>query len=144
MKKLLYSTMMVGALAFGITSCTKTCEPGYEGSDCKTEVRAKVIGTYGVNENCTPSGNASYDITFSKSSADVMNVLITPFGGYPGTTGTAKIDGETITIDAQSSNGWDFNGTGTVSSDGGTITLSYTITDSSGGSDACTGTGTKK
>lgn len=133
---------ILGAVAT-TTSCTKTCDEGFEGDDCKTEVRAKIIGTYGMTETCSVTGNANYDIVITKASTDVMNVLISPFGGYPGATGTAKVEGDVITISAQSSVGFSFNGSGTISNNGNNISLSYTISDGTN-SESCSGTGVKK
>lgn len=145
MKKVFNSFLMVATIAsvVSISSCTKTCDPGFEGDDCKTEVRAKIIGTYGMTETCSVTGNANYDIVITKASTDVMNVLISPFGGYPGATGTAKVEGDVITISAQSSIGFNFNGSGTISNNGNNISLSYTISDGTN-TESCSGTGAKK
>jgi ferritin-like protein len=45
MKKIFKSFLIVAVMASvaSISSCTKTCDPGYEGTDCKTETRAKVL-----------------------------------------------------------------------------------------------------
>lgn len=138
----MFAVAIIGSLV-SITSCTKECDPGYEGDKCDVEVREKIIGTYGFTEVCSITGNANYDIVITKSNTDVMNVLISPFGGYVGASGTAKVDGNTITINAQSSVGFSFNGSGTISNNGNTITLSYTISDGTT-SENCSGTGTKK
>ncbi len=128
-----------------ISSCTKVCDAGYEGSDCKTEVREKIIGNFQVTETCGTTGSAVYNIVISKSATDVLKVLIVPFGGYTGTTGSATVDGTNITIAAQTANGLDFNGTGTIGSNGASISLSYTIAITGGGAgETCTGTWAKQ
>jgi hypothetical protein len=133
---------VIGSIAT-LASCTKTCDEGFEGDKCDVEVREKVIGTYGMTETCSVTGVANYDIVITKASANVLNVLISPFGGYVGATGTAKVEGNTITISAQSSVGFNFNGSGTISNDGANISLSYTISDGTN-TESCSGTGAKK
>ncbi len=146
MKKIFNSFVVVAMMAAAATtsSCTKTCDAGYEGSDCKTEVRAKIIGTYKVTETCGTTGSAVYNVTISKSSSDVLKVLIVPFGGYPAITGTAKVDGTNVTVEAQTSGNYTFNGTGTIGSDGASISMSYTMTVAGVGSETCTGTWAKQ
>lgn len=145
MKKLFRTFLAVAAFAAvsGITSCTKVCDEGYEGDKCDVEIREKIIGTYGLTETCSLTGAANYDLVITKSSTSVLNVLISPFGGYVGVQGTAKVDGDNITISAQSSNGFNFNGSGTITNDGQNISLSYTISDGTT-SENCSGTAAKK
>ena len=48
MKKIFNSLFIMAAITamFSTTSCTKTCDEGFEGDDCKTEWRTKFLGTY--------------------------------------------------------------------------------------------------
>jgi len=134
MKKLLYSTMMVGALAFSITSCTKTCEPGYEGSDCKTEVRTKILGNYSASESKNGGASYSYSGSVLTSSGDIQEIFINriPNGtGFFNTNVKATIDGNAITISNQNPDGDDYYITGNGSFSSGspsTITFTYTVT----------------
>lgn len=50
------------------------CALGYGSNDCKTEVRAKYLGTFTGNEPCSVTGNAIYAITITKNDADVTKV----------------------------------------------------------------------
>ena len=50
--KRLFKFFMIGAVSAALlstTSCSKTCDPGYEGNDCKTLANAKFLGTYSGN-----------------------------------------------------------------------------------------------
>jgi hypothetical protein len=121
-----------------------TCPTGYEGDLCETESRAKIVASYAVNENCSQTGAASYSVTITKSNADVTKVIVSPFGGYTGATGVCTYTGTSLTFDSVSGTGLVFSGfSGTVSSNGGTISASYTVTAGTA-SETCTGTWTKQ
>jgi hypothetical protein len=128
MKKLLYSTMMVGALAFGVTSCTKTCDPGYEGSDCKTEIRAKYVADYLVSGTDTDGDTyTNIPVQITASSTDVQKVLIKwdnvlTFSGEVGDT--------KITIPSQTVSGATFSGQATLN--GSTLTLQIVVAGTGG------------
>lgn len=145
MKKIFNSFLIVAVMASvaSISSCTKTCDAGYEGSDCKTEIRAKVIGTYRVVETCSTTGGANYNVTITASGSDVTKVLVSPFAGYPGVTGIISVDGTTLTIASQTVAGYTFSGSGTINNGGTTITANYTISDGTN-SESCPGTWTKQ
>lgn len=121
------------------------CAAGYEGTNCETETRAKILGTFQVEENCTVTGPAQYNVTISSSSADVLNVIVTPFGGYTGASGTLKLDGSTLTLSGITGTTLLFTGfSGTVNASGSTITgVSYTVSDGTD-TETCTGTWTKQ
>ena len=122
-----------GACADG----TCNCAAGYTGENCETEIRAKFRSTYNVNESC-PSGNFTYQITISNSSAGVDRLLISNFGGY-GASVSATASGSTLTVATQQVdlNGTSatFSGTGQLS--GNILTISYTIS-GGGSSESCT------
>lgn len=145
--KRIFNLFVAGVFAtaiLGTQSCTKTCDAGYEGSDCKTEVRAKIIGTYKVVENCSSTGAANYNVSITKSGTDVQVVLVNPMGGYTGITGTGTVEGTSLTFATQTQSGYTFSaGTGTISADGGTISMSYTVA-AGGQTETCTGTWTKQ
>lgn len=134
MKKVIYSALMLGALAFSTTSCTKTCDAGYEGSDCKTEVRAKFLANNKVTtDNCAGSG---YNMSITADS-DVQFVVFSNLGNFatPAVI-KAKVDGSSLSftsfIDAT---GRKFTGTGTLA--GNTITLTYTVVYTDNTSESC-------
>ena len=145
MNKIFKGFLGVAVLATMVTvsSCTKTCDKGYEGSDCKTEVRTKIVATYKVDETCSTTGHASYNVTISKSSTDVTKVLISPFGGYPSLTATVSVDGTALTVASQTLAGYTYSGSGTINNSGATLTMTYTISDGTS-SESCPGTWTKQ
>lgn len=106
---------------------TCNCAAGYTGENCETEVRAKFRSTYNVNESC-PSGNYTYQITISNSSAGVDRLLISNFGGY-GVTVSATASGNSLTIATQQVTAPDgtatFSGSGQLS--GNILTISYNV-----------------
>jgi hypothetical protein len=146
MKKIfnLFLAFTAFTAATSITSCTKTCDKGYEGSKCDTEVRAKILNTYKVQESCSTTGTATYNVTISKSGTDVTKVLVTPFAGYPAVTATVSVDGTTLTIESQTVAGFSYSGTGTITGDGATLSVTYNISGAGGGAESCTGTWSKQ
>lgn len=87
----------------GQTSLSKTvivkslsCDPGYEGTDCNTETRAKFLGEYTGPESCT-IGTDNYKIKVLSNIGIVTNVYLMDLFA-PGTSVTAVVDGTTLTI----------------------------------------------
>ena len=134
MKKIFNSFLIVAVIASvaSISSCTKTCDAGYEGSDCKTEVRAKFVGTYKVSGTIVTGGVstafADQTLTIATSSANLQNILLT-FGGA---TVTASTTGTTMTIASQVINvNYTYTGTGSIANN--VISFTITETDNTGG-----------
>ncbi len=126
MKKIFNSFLIVAVMASvaSISSCTKTCDPGFEGTDCKTEIRTKFLKDNAVtSDNCTGTG---YNLTVGKAT-DVQYVKFSNLGNYstPAVV-EAKVEGTTLTatsfIDAA---GRKFTVTGTLT--GSTLTVNYTV-----------------
>ena len=149
-----------GFTAITYTSCTKdeckdvvcnnggtcvsgncSCPTGYEGSNCSTFSRDKILGVYTGSETCT-IGTDNYTITLSSNSDNVKLTLTNLYNqnftaictmtgattfNFSGTQGTG---GTTTT----------FTGTGSVS--GSQLTVTYTIS-STGASNACTFIGSR-
>ena len=142
MKKIFNSFLIVAMIASvaSISSCTKTCDAGYEGSDCKTQIRAKFIGQFQGPETCTV-GTDNYAITIANSSTDIIKITITNV--YNQTfVATATVDGSTFAVANQTvATCVTVEGTGTLS--GNTLTFTYTIATVGAASNACTFTGTK-
>ncbi len=129
----------IAAVSF-ISSCTKTCDPGYEGSDCKTETRAKFVGQYQGPETCTV-GTDNYTLTVAKSSTDVLKITFTNVYNQA-YTAIATVDGSSFTVESQTvASGVTVSGTGTLS--GTTLTFTYTITTAGAASNTCTFSGVK-
>lgn len=135
--------MMVATVAtlFVVSSCTKTCDEGYEGTDCKTEIRAKYIGQWKGNDVCTTGPYNNITITLSNSTASVLNVTLTNLGGFGATeTITAKVnDSGTLEFTNASISG-NRTITGTITSSGSSLSVSYTVTPATGTPDVCSGT----
>jgi hypothetical protein len=142
------SLLSIGAFTTTVmTSCSKddkTCNLGYEGSDCKTLSRDKFIGQWKGHEACT-LGTDDYTITISPSSTGDLNLVYTnvynqsfvasgtitgPYGFS--FSGTGAVTGGTAT----------FSGNVSLDPSTGVLTSTYNI-ESPASSNACTFTGTK-
>jgi len=146
MKKIFASFLTVAAFAAvtTISSCTKTCDEGYEGSDCKTEWRTKFIGEYAFADVCS-SGNYTGSATITQSSNDVVTILLKNFAGIGSTaTITGKLESSNkIVISSQAANGYTINSsTGTMTNN--IINWTYSITDAQSSTETCTSTWTKQ
>lgn len=124
------------------------CPTGYEGTDCGTKVNAKFSGAYSHTETCTVSGSASYAITVAPKTNTTDEVNITGLWEEPQAIVTAQVDadgmGFTISRQALGTTGNEISSSnGTITSDGKTITLSYTIYNGSVTVETCTGSMTK-
>ncbi len=124
---------------------TCACDPGYEGVDCGTAVNAKFSGNYSLTESCSTTGAAGpYSVVVSPMAGSVVQATFVGLWESPQIEVTAVVanSGLNFTIarqpiysgfEIQSSNG-------SVSADGSTINLTYTIyaTGSGTASDVCT------
>lgn len=141
MSKLFKSFMTVAAFAAitFVSSCTKTCDEGFEGDKCDTEIREKFVGQYQGQETCTV-GTDSYTLTIAKSSSDVLKITVNNVYNQS-LTATATVDGSTFDVANQNVGGSvTIQGTGTLSGDN--LSFQYTIADGVN-SNSCTFTGTK-
>jgi hypothetical protein len=120
------------------------CEAGYEGDACDVESRADMLAKYGVTDNCSASGQSTYECTIASSSIAVDGVLIGNFWGVFVNDVKGTVSGDKITIAEQDpdSDGYKVSGSGTIT--GTTFDFSYSIIDPAGEVDNCTGTWTKK
>ena len=135
MKKLVSffaATALVAAM-MTTSSCTKTCDAGYEGSDCKTLVRAKYLGTWTINghDNATPQGTyTNKDLTIAAGgSSSVFTLSLTSVSLSLVYTGTLAADGVTFNIDPITTGGYSYTGTGTFSS---ASAMTFTLTEVGG------------
>jgi hypothetical protein len=133
--------------ALTMTSCTKdeplVCDIGYEGSDCKTEVRTKFIKTWNA-EDVPPSGSKLlYTCPIATSTSSVSSVIISKSfaDNYFENNLNATISGSTITVSPQipDGDGYKVEGTGTLAN--GKIQWTYTITPPAGMGSPVTNTG---
>ncbi|MBL7893441.1 MAG: DUF5011 domain-containing protein [Bacteroidia bacterium] len=94
--------------------------------------------TWSGKDSCSPgpSPSSTYTITINASSSNTADITMVDFGAFASPlTVSATISGstgQTFTIPSQTVSSVLFSGSGTVSSNGKTITYSYTATDGSG------------
>ncbi|HHG84644.1 MAG TPA: hypothetical protein ENJ82_07835 [Bacteroidetes bacterium] len=129
------------------------CDTGYEGVDCGTALNAKFDGSFSMTaETCTNSGSISapYAVTIAASSTDPSKIVFTGLYEEAGATANAVIATNGTDLTIARANYSNFNaeiaGTGTLSADKSTLTLTYTIYDSGNGNvlDVCTSTLTRQ
>ncbi|HWB62183.1 MAG TPA: hypothetical protein VG603_01645 [Chitinophagales bacterium] len=132
MKKSIKSLLAFGAISaiLVVSSCTKTCDTGYEGSDCKTEVRAKFLSN-NISASETKNGGTAYSYSTSiiSSSSDLLTVYLTKVAnGFFNSNVKATVNGTALTIESQEpdADGYTIQGNGSITDK--TITLTYTIT----------------
>jgi hypothetical protein len=138
MKKIFNSLFIAAAITgiFSVSSCTKTCDVGYEGDNCKTEVRTKYLGNFNGTEVCNQT-NVTIAVNALTVSSDVVKVtFFNLYGAGYNTTGTVQSDG-TITIATQAFGTGSISGSASIVS--GKVKIEYVIT-AGGQSDNCTWT----
>jgi hypothetical protein len=112
------------------------CATGYEGVDCATLMNAKFIGSYNVTDGCT---NTPYSLIVSAES-EANKISFSNLGNFstPAVI-KATVDGTTITITNYiDSSQRKFNGTGSINTSSGTISLTYTVLYSDNTTETCT------
>lgn len=130
MKKVIYSALLLGAFAMGTSSCTKTCDAGYEGSDCKTEVRTKYFGTYNVSGTAVNAGGSSnisnLIVTVGTRTGDVQDFSFSFVLG--GDTylfqGTLDANGTAFTVPSQTVQTLQYSGNGSFTTSSMQVQLS--------------------
>ena len=133
MKKIFNSFLIVAVMASvaSISSCTKTCDAGYEGSDCKTQILTKFLKTGAtVSEVCGTVTSTPYVVDVATGS-DATHFRIKNLGGYSCTAGDYYVvltvkDGTNSTIDAQTVCATAWSGTAVYSATAKTLTVNYT------------------
>mgnify|MGYP003342866290 CR=1 FL=1 len=138
MKRFFTAIMVIATIGTvsTITSCTKTCDTGYEGSNCKTEVRAKYLGNFNGTESCT-TGTSTIAVNVITVAGDVTKVtFFNLYGAGFNTTGTVQADG-TITIATQTFGTGSISGSATINA--GKVKVTYVVT-AGGAADNCTWT----
>jgi hypothetical protein len=149
-----FATLLLAGSLF-LTRCSDTCEDvacvtgecvegdcicdaGYEGTDCGTAINAKFSGTYINNEGCSLSTPIFYTVTIAPKSGNPAEASITGLWEVAQASVTAKIaaSGTSFTIENQPLGTSGFivsSGNGSISADGNSITLAYTIVNAPGG-----------
>jgi hypothetical protein len=135
MKKL-FKTFMAVALVSSLgvlSSCDKTCDEGFEGSKCDTEVRAKYFGTYKVSGTAANAGGSTnitdLIVAVGTSSSEVTKFTIsyTLFGDNYSLIGKLNSNGTTFEVANQtvtiSGSPLTYSGSGTFSTSSMTLQL---------------------
>jgi hypothetical protein len=138
MRKLFMSLLAVAAMGAAVTisSCTKTCDAGYEGSKCDTKMNAKFVGTYTVVDTATfTSGSPAvftYTMGITANSSNPQGVNITNFGGFnAGSTISGTVNGTNLTVANTTIGGIQIsNASGSINNN--TLSFTYTATDTTG------------
>lgn len=140
MSKLFKSFMTVAAFAAitFVSSCTKTCDEGFEGDKCDTEIRAKFLTNNAtVADDCTTTG---YNLNITAKQSDINYVVFSNLGNFnvPAVV-EAKVDGTSLSatnyVDAT---GRKFTFSGTIA--GNILTVDYTVVYTDNTSESCTAT----
>lgn len=108
------------------------CDAGYEGLDCGTALNAKFSGAYSNTETCTVSGQATYSVTLAPKSGTQDEVNITGLWeeAQAIVVGHVESNGTSFHVEkgALGTSGFDIEVTsGTITADGNTVTMAYTI-----------------
>lgn len=108
-----------------------------------------VAGTYKTTESCTSGPVGEYNCSVSSTGTNKMDIIFTNFGNFNVSTIVLNATltgntGQTVNIPNQVVSGISFtNCSGTVTSNGTKMTITYTATDTNG-SDSCTATWNKQ
>lgn len=119
----------------GCTAEDPICSPGLSGTDCKTEARAKYLGSFTGHQACT-TGTDSVAVGIAAFTGDYSRVNITGLYQQGFTTvGTVLTDGS-IKIALQDFGTGKINGSANV--ENGKIRITYGVNDGLGSpSDSC-------
>ncbi len=128
---------------FDGTSCV--CDAGYEGDDCNTLSRDKMVGSYTGSDACSLTGpSGAYPSSIETATAGPDAILITGlWDEFFVNKITATVNGNDITIPNQEPDGDGFTIEGSGTYTDGSVSWSFTIT-GSGSVDQCTQTATKQ
>lgn len=136
MKKVFKPFMMMATVAgvLAVSSCTKTCDPGYEGNDCKTEVREKFVGQWTASDDCVVDENSGGEVPYvviNLVGDNIADFKITNVAGAGISLVATTTSSTSFAINSQdisfAGSTVTVTGNGTISEDAKTITLSYTV-----------------
>jgi hypothetical protein len=136
MKKV-FSALALTATLFAFTACgTKVCDPGYEGSDCKTALNTKFAKSYNSSGTGSNSKTGAFTIngytqTISAPAATPGSITFSNLGNFATaavvTAAVNPTSSKTFTItNFVDAAGRKFNGSGSLL-DSNKITVNYTI-----------------
>lgn len=123
------------------------CADGYSGTDCATAINSRFEGTYTLTENCLVNGNVTpYNVTLMPKSTGPSDFTLLGLWQASQNLVTAVIDdnGTSFSIARQAiMTGYEVEASvGSISADGKTVNLTYTIyqTGQTDVADQCTAT----
>jgi hypothetical protein len=125
------------------------CSAGYEGSNCSKGINAKLSGQYTVDETCTLNGQRSYTIEIAPKTGTTNQFILSGLynlGSIYEVTAVMGTDGASFTIARQDhGSGFDIeSNNGTLTSDGKSLTLTYTAyLNGTSNSESCSATITR-
>lgn len=138
--------------AFGVvtfTSCKKDdegCATGYEGTDCKTLMTAKFVGTWTASDTELPSSPQPTYTAAISTSANITDIKIGNFSdGFFTNDVVGTVNGTNVTVTSQEpdNDGYKVAGTATYNTSDSKITWSYTLTSPLGQTLSYSGTWSK-
>ena len=147
---------IITIIAFGLTACAPdacedvnclnegvcetgdcVCADGFEGPNCATEQRQAFVGTYSAADECD-LGSFSYNVSISADSEAKTEITLNNIGDFNFDI-TGVVNGTSVTITDQMSNGSTINGTGQLTD--GTLIINYTLVNATGQTITCILTG---
>jgi hypothetical protein len=123
-----------------------TCATGYSGPNCEAAINSRFDGVFALTQNCLIPGNATDTVTLAPKTSGPGDFTILGLWGAPQNLITALIDdnGTSFVVERQAIvTGYEVSAlVGTISSDGNTVNLTYSIyeTGDSTAMDQCTAT----
>jgi hypothetical protein len=119
------------------------CTVGYEGLDCSVALNAKFAGSYSNSESCSVSGTATYAVTFAPKTGTQDEINITGLWESPQAIVTGHVEANGLDFHIErtvlGTTNRDIEATsGTISANGSTITLTYTIYNGTSVVETCT------
>lgn len=123
------------------------CSSGYSGANCSTAINSRFSGVFLLSESCLIAGNVTpYNVTLAPKTTGPSDFTILGLWQASQNLVTATIasNGTSFTIERQAiMTGYDIEASvGTISSDGNTVNLTYSIyqTGQTTQEDQCTAT----
>lgn len=104
------------------------CESGYSGANCETEERLAFVGDYSVTDACD-SGVFDYEISIAANGDNIFEVTVSNIGDFNFTV-DALAEGNSLSIEEQTVNGYTVAGSGTLTN--GTLNIDYSLTNGNG------------
>ncbi|MCX6258033.1 MAG: hypothetical protein NTW49_09110 [Bacteroidia bacterium] len=126
MRKTYYLLLIVSLIIIGLFSCAKDTS-----NTSKTDVRTKFEGSWNCSENSTTYGSQHYEVLISLDNVDSTAILVSNFFGIGGSNyAYATINGSVMTFPEQSlTGGYQVYGSGNISSNYSTISLTYYVSE---------------